>query len=107
MIYHRSCRSGVALILLMMLLPLEARAASAPYKIIYTFGGLNERSGILWVARDAGIFQKYGIDPTIVNVRNAQVGMEPDQIRPAVERAIKVIKQEKRPALVDVYMQMV
>jgi ABC-type nitrate/sulfonate/bicarbonate transport system substrate-binding protein len=36
---------------------------------------LNERSGILWVARDAGIFQKYGIDPTIVNVRNAQVGM--------------------------------
>jgi len=32
---------------------------------------------------------------------------EPDQIRPAVERAIKIIKQEKRPALVDVYMQMV
>jgi thiamine pyrophosphate-dependent acetolactate synthase large subunit-like protein len=30
---------------------------------------------------------------------------EPDQIRPAVERAIKVIKEEKRPALVDVYMQ--
>jgi NitT/TauT family transport system substrate-binding protein len=59
----------------MMLLPFEVRAASAPYKIIYTFGGLNERSGILWVARDAGIFQKYGIDPTIVNVRNAQVGM--------------------------------
>jgi ABC-type nitrate/sulfonate/bicarbonate transport system substrate-binding protein len=59
----------------MMLVPLAARAASAPYKVIYTFGGLNERSGILWVARDAGIFQKYGIDPTIVNVRNAQVGM--------------------------------
>ena len=30
---------------------------------------------------------------------------EPEQIRPAVERAIKVIKEEKRPALVDVYMQ--
>ncbi|MGE5059268.1 MAG: ABC transporter substrate-binding protein [Betaproteobacteria bacterium] len=75
MTYRRPCRSGVALILLMMLLPLNARAASAPYKVIYTFGGLNERSGILWVARDAGIFQKYGIDPTIVNVRNAQVGM--------------------------------
>jgi NitT/TauT family transport system substrate-binding protein len=59
----------------MMVVPLAARAASAPYKVIYTFGGLNERSGILWVARDAGIFQKYGIDPTIVNVRNAQVGM--------------------------------
>jgi NitT/TauT family transport system substrate-binding protein len=75
MTYRRPCRTGVALILLMMLVPLEARAASAPYKVIYTFGGLNERSGILWVARDAGIFQKYGIDPTIVNVRNAQVGM--------------------------------
>ena len=50
-------------------------AAAAPHKVVYTFGGLNERSGILWVARDAGIFQKHGIDPTIVNVRNAQVGM--------------------------------
>jgi len=50
-------------------------AAAAPYKVVFTFGGLNERSGILWVARDSGIFQKHGIDPTIVNVRNAQVGM--------------------------------
>lgn len=75
MTYRRPCRTGVALILLIMLVPFAARAASAPYKVIYTFGGLNERSGILWVARDAGIFQKYGIDPTIVNVRNAQVGM--------------------------------
>jgi thiamine pyrophosphate-dependent acetolactate synthase large subunit-like protein len=32
---------------------------------------------------------------------------EPEQIRPAVERAIKAIKEEKTPALVDVYMQMV
>jgi len=55
--------------------PLSLFGAAAPYKVVYTFGGLNERSGILWVARDAGIFHKYGIDPTIVNVRNAQVGM--------------------------------
>jgi thiamine pyrophosphate-dependent acetolactate synthase large subunit-like protein len=32
---------------------------------------------------------------------------EPGQIRPAVEKAIKVIKEEKRPALVDVYIQTV
>jgi len=32
---------------------------------------------------------------------------EPDNIRPAVERAIKIIKEEKRPALVDVYIQTV
>jgi len=30
---------------------------------------------------------------------------EPDQIRPALDRALKVIKQEKTPALVDVYIQ--
>ena len=58
-----------------MLVPLELQAAAAPHKAVYSFGGLNERSGILWVARDAGIFQKHGIDPTIVNVRNAQLGM--------------------------------
>ena len=50
-------------------------AAAAPHKAIFTFGGLNERSGVLFVARDAGIFQKHGLDATIVNVRNAQVGM--------------------------------
>jgi ABC-type nitrate/sulfonate/bicarbonate transport system substrate-binding protein len=55
--------------------PFSILAASSPYKVIFTFGGLNERSGILWVARDTGIFHKHGIDPTIVNVRNAQVGM--------------------------------
>ena len=59
----------------LLLTPGSSRAAAAPHRAIFTFGGLNERSGILWVARDAGIFQKHGIDPTIVNVRNAQVGM--------------------------------
>lgn len=61
--------------LFVLVLPISIWAASAPHKAVYTFGGLNERSGILWVARDAGIFQKHGIDPTIVNVRSAQVGM--------------------------------
>jgi NitT/TauT family transport system substrate-binding protein len=69
------CGSVFALIVYVMIAPLESIAASAPYKVVYSFGGLNERSGILWVAQDAGIFQKYGIDPTIVNVRNAQIGM--------------------------------
>jgi acetolactate synthase I/II/III large subunit len=30
---------------------------------------------------------------------------EPDQIRPALDRALRVIKEERRPALVDVYIQ--
>jgi NitT/TauT family transport system substrate-binding protein len=59
----------------MMVLPLQLYAASAPSKAIFTFGGLNERSGVLFVARDAGIFQKHGLDATVVNVRNAAVGM--------------------------------
>ena len=48
-------------------------AASAPAQAVFTFGGVNERSGVLFVGRAAGIFQKDGIDPTVVNVRNAQV----------------------------------
>jgi ABC-type nitrate/sulfonate/bicarbonate transport system substrate-binding protein len=55
--------------------PVSLFAASAPYKAVFSFGGLNERSGVLFVGRDAGIFQKHGIEPTVVNVRNAQVGM--------------------------------
>jgi NitT/TauT family transport system substrate-binding protein len=58
-----------------LLFSLPLLAASAPSKAVFTFGGLNERSGVLFVARDAGIFHKHGIDPTVVNVRNAQVGM--------------------------------
>ena len=73
---HRLFFRGVLLTFVSsMLVPLELQAAAAPHKAVYSFGGLNERSGILWVARDAGIFQKHGIDPTIVNVRNAQLGM--------------------------------
>jgi len=34
-------------------------AASAVQKAIFTFDGLNERSGVLFVARDAGIFQNH------------------------------------------------
>ena len=63
------------LLLFTIALPPRVDGAVATHKAVFTFGGLNERSGILWVARDAGIFHKHGIDPTIVNVRNAQVGM--------------------------------
>ena len=65
----------VPVLLLCLLLPHASHAAAAPARAIFTFGGLNERSGVLFVARDAGIFHKHGIDPTVVNVRNAQVGM--------------------------------
>jgi NitT/TauT family transport system substrate-binding protein len=49
--------------------------AAAPAKVVFTFGGLSERSGVLFVAKDAGIFQKHGLDAQVVNVRSGQVGM--------------------------------
>jgi len=75
MIYGCFRFSILALLLFTGALPLRVDAAATPHKAVFTFGGLNERSGILWVARDVGIFHRHGIDPTIVNVRNAQVGM--------------------------------
>ena len=65
----------LVLLLLATALPPGVDAASAPQKAIFFFFLLNERSGVLFVGRDAGIFRKHGIDPTVVNVRNAQVGM--------------------------------
>ena len=58
-----------------MSLPLRLWAASAPSKIVVTYGGLNERSGVLFVAKDAGIFQKHGLDAQVVNVRSGAVGL--------------------------------
>ena len=52
-----------------------AGAASAPAKVVFTFGGLSERSGILFVAKEAGIFQKHGLDAQVVHVRSGPVGM--------------------------------
>jgi ABC-type nitrate/sulfonate/bicarbonate transport system substrate-binding protein len=55
--------------------PVSLFAASAPTKIVVTYGGLNERSGVLFVAKDAGIFQKHGLDAQVVNVRSGAVGL--------------------------------
>jgi NitT/TauT family transport system substrate-binding protein len=68
-------RVSPIILILLLCLPACIQAAAAPHKAVFTFGGLNERSGVLFVARDAGIFQKHGLDATVVNVRNAQVGM--------------------------------
>ncbi len=55
--------------------PHPVNGASALPKVVFTFGGLNERSGVLFVAKDAGIFQKHGLDAQVVNVRSGPVGM--------------------------------
>lgn len=53
----------------------SAGNGAAPSKVVYTFGGLNERSGVLFVAQDAGIFKKHGLVAQVVNVRSGSVGM--------------------------------
>jgi NitT/TauT family transport system substrate-binding protein len=66
---------AAAVVAVLFFVPIRVSAAAAPAKAIFTFGGLNERSGVLFVARDAGIFQKHGIDAQVVNVRSGPVGM--------------------------------
>ncbi|HEY2990722.1 MAG TPA: ABC transporter substrate-binding protein [Candidatus Binatia bacterium] len=55
--------------------PIAGHAASPAAKAVFTFGGLNERSGVLFVAKDVGIFQKHGLDAQVIHVRSGPIGM--------------------------------
>jgi NitT/TauT family transport system substrate-binding protein len=50
-------------------------AAASLTRVLMTTGSLSEREGALYVAQDQGFFRKYGIDLTLVQVRNGPVGM--------------------------------
>ena len=52
-----------------------AHAASPLAKVLVTTGSSSEREGALYVAQDQGYFRKYGLDVTLVQVRNGPVGM--------------------------------
>jgi NitT/TauT family transport system substrate-binding protein len=52
-----------------------AHAAAPSTKVLMTTGSLSEREGVLYVAQDYGFFRKYGLDLTLVQVRNGPVGM--------------------------------
>jgi ABC-type nitrate/sulfonate/bicarbonate transport system substrate-binding protein len=50
--------------------------AAAPLtKATITSGSASERDGVLYVAQDQGLFRKYGLDLTFVQVRNGPVAM--------------------------------
>src|SRR3972149_430981 len=53
----------------------SAIAASAPPRIVFSFAGLNERTGILFVGKDRGFFQKHGLDGQEGFVRSGQLGV--------------------------------
>src|SRR5258706_15013105 len=50
-------------------------AAQPLTKVLVTTGSSSEREGALYVAQDQGYFRKYGLDLTLVQVRNGPVGM--------------------------------
>jgi NitT/TauT family transport system substrate-binding protein len=71
-------RSTIFLILLFFFLLFGFRAgyaASAPSKVIMTTGSVSEREGAIYVAQEHGLFRKYGVDVSFVQVRNGPVGM--------------------------------
>lgn len=63
---------GIA-ILLWDVRPVQAAAPLA--KVIMTSGSASERDGVLYVAQDLGLFKKYGVDLSFVQVRNGPVAM--------------------------------
>ena len=52
-----------------------ARPAAPPVRVVMTTGSLSEREGIVYVAQDQGLFRKYGLDLSFVQVRSGPVGM--------------------------------
>jgi NitT/TauT family transport system substrate-binding protein len=53
----------------------KLEAAALATKVLITTGAASEREGVLYVAQDQGYFRKYGLDLTLVQVRNGPVGM--------------------------------
>jgi NitT/TauT family transport system substrate-binding protein len=52
-----------------------AHAATPLTKVIMTTGSISEREGVVYVAQDQGLFRKYGVDVSFIQVRNGPVGM--------------------------------
>jgi NitT/TauT family transport system substrate-binding protein len=72
------CRRVELLLVLLTLVVFDypsVYAATALTKVLVTTGSSSEREGALYVAQDQGYFRKYGLDVTLVQVRNGPVGM--------------------------------
>src|SRR3990170_1523237 len=50
-------------------------AATPLQKIVIVFGGFNERSGVLFVAKDMHFFEEQGLDAQIVQVRSGPIAV--------------------------------
>lgn len=74
---HRHlCQALSAVIFLLCALhTASAGAAAAPQKIVIVFGGFNERSSFLFVAKDLRFFEERGLDAQIVQVRSGPIAV--------------------------------
>ena len=67
-------RSALALICAcLLLIGAEARAASAPNKIVIAHAAMNARVAPLWIAEDNGFFSKYGVPASTIFIRQAPI----------------------------------
>src|SRR5213596_3028635 len=53
----------------------SAQAATPLTKVVMTSGSASERDGVVYVAQEQGLFRKYGLDVSFVQVRNGPVAM--------------------------------
>lgn len=61
---------------LVALLPVRTLGATPPLqKVVFIFGGFNERTGVLFVAKDMRFFEEQGLDAQVVQVRSGPVGV--------------------------------
>src|SRR6476620_2419257 len=68
--------ASLFVILALLVFNYESVHAAAPLtKALVTTGSASEREGAMYVAQDQGYFRKYGLDLTLVQVRNGPVGM--------------------------------
>jgi NitT/TauT family transport system substrate-binding protein len=71
----RPVQASILLLALLVGICPFAQAAAPFTKVLITTGSSSEREGALYVAQDQGYFRKYGLDVTLVQVRNGPVGM--------------------------------
>src|SRR5437870_2056976 len=70
----RSVVTPILFFYLVVPVPSTAQAAP-PSKVVMTTGSVSEREAALYIAQDQGLFRRYGLDVSLVQVRNGPVGM--------------------------------
>jgi NitT/TauT family transport system substrate-binding protein len=51
----------------------ESSAAAAPSKIVLAYASMVARTSFIWIAREQGFFEKYGIDPELILISRGPV----------------------------------